>query len=37
MIGGIQKTCKRFSQNLHHIQQKIRLSGQILRQKSESI
>ena len=36
-FGGIQNFCIRFSQKLHHIQQKIRLSGQILRQIFESI
>ena len=36
-FGGIQKFCIRFSQKLNHIQQKIRLSVQILRQIFESI
>ena len=36
-FGGTQKYCMSFSHKLHHIQQKIRLSGQILRQIFESI
>ena len=36
-FGGIQKFCIRFSQKLHDIQQKTRLSGQTLRQIFESI
>ena len=36
-FGGIQKLSMRFSQKLHRIQHKIRLSGQILRQIFKSI